>query len=86
LTGDGLGQGDSGRHGRGLPFDRSLRLEFADQSAHSGGETTFLEFATAAWRGGVLNSVVDLENRTCTYFGLAGESYVERYRPVPAPH
>ncbi len=40
--------------------------------ADQAGETTFLEFATAAWRAGVLNYVVDLEDRTCTYFGLGG--------------
>lgn len=27
----------------------------------------------------VLRYVVDLENRTCTYFGLDGETYVESY-------
>ncbi len=46
------------------------------------GETTFPEFASAAWKAGVLHYVVDLDARTCSYFGLGGESYVERYPAV----
>lgn len=53
--------------------------------ADQAGYTTFPEFARAAWRAGVVRYVVDLDNRTCTYFGVneaAGESYVESYPGV----
>jgi uncharacterized protein YbcV (DUF1398 family) len=62
------------------PFDRDALIEAlrADQA----GETTFPEFAAAAWRAGVLHYVVDLDSRTCSYFGLHNESYVERYPGV----
>jgi uncharacterized protein YbcV (DUF1398 family) len=59
------------------PFDRDALIDAlrADQA----GETTFSEFAAAAWRAGVLHYVVDLDSRTCSYFGVNDESYVERY-------
>jgi uncharacterized protein YbcV (DUF1398 family) len=50
----------------------------ADQAGH----TSFREFAAAAWRAGVLRYVVDLEDRTCTYFGLHDQTYVECYAAV----
>ncbi|BBZ38591.1 DUF1398 domain-containing protein [Mycobacterium conspicuum] len=65
----------------GVPsFDRTALVEAlrADQA----GQTSFREFAAAAWRAGVLRYVVDLENRTCTYFGLNDQTYVERYAAV----
>lgn len=51
------------------PFDREALIDAlrADQA----GETTFPEFAAAAWRAGVLHSVVDLDSRRCSYFGLS---------------
>jgi uncharacterized protein YbcV (DUF1398 family) len=61
-------------------FDRAALIDAlrADQA----GQTTFPEFAAAAWRAGVLHYVVDLHRRTCSYFGLRNESYVERYPAV----
>ena len=62
------------------PFDRDALIDAlrADQA----GQTTFPEFAASAWRAGVLHYVVDLDRRTCSYFGLNDESYVERYPAV----
>jgi uncharacterized protein YbcV (DUF1398 family) len=62
------------------PFDRNALIDAlrADQA----GDTTFPEFATAAWRAGVLHYVVDLDRRTCSYFGVDNESWVERYPAV----
>lgn len=61
-------------------FDRTALLEAlrADQA----GETTFAQFADAAWRAGVIRWVVALDERTCTYFGLSQETYVEEYAAV----
>jgi uncharacterized protein YbcV (DUF1398 family) len=61
-------------------FDRDALIDAlrADQA----GETTFPEFAAAAWCAGVLHYVVDLDSRTCSYFGLHTASYVERYPAV----
>jgi uncharacterized protein YbcV (DUF1398 family) len=59
------------------PFDQGALV--AALRADQAGEMTFAEFAAAAWRAGVLRYVVDLANRTCTYFGLDGETYVESY-------
>lgn len=63
-----------------VPFDRDALVEAlrADQA----GKTTFREFAEATWHAGVIRYVVDLGARTCTYFGLNGESYVEHYPAV----
>jgi uncharacterized protein YbcV (DUF1398 family) len=65
------------------PFDRDALVDAlrADQA----GETTFPEFAAAAWRAGVLHYVVDLDRRTCSYFGLHNASYTERYPAVSRP-
>ena len=65
------------------PFDRAALLDAlrADQAGH----TTFPQFAEAAWRAGVLRWVVDLDNRTCTYFGLGEQTYVERFAAVDLP-
>ena len=52
--------------------------------ADQAGLTTFPEFAMAAWQAGVLRYVVDFDHRTCTYFGLADQSYLERYPAVLA--
>lgn len=61
-------------------FDRTALVTAlrADQA----GQTSFREFAAAAWRAGVLRYVVDLENRTCTYFGLHDQTYMEHYAAV----
>lgn len=75
-------QGEPLIHGMSdvAPFDHDSLIEAlrADQA----GETTFPEFAAAAWRAGVLHYVVDLDGRTCSYFGLNNASYSERYPAV----
>jgi uncharacterized protein YbcV (DUF1398 family) len=62
------------------PFDRDalIRALRADQA----GESSFPEFLKASWRAGVIRFVVDFEARTVTYFGCAGEEYVEAYPAV----
>jgi uncharacterized protein YbcV (DUF1398 family) len=62
------------------PFDRDALIDAL--RANQAGETTFPEFAGAAWRAGVLHYVVDLDGRTCSYFGVHNESWVERYPAV----
>ncbi len=64
-------------------FDRAALVGAlrADQT----GQTTFPQFAQAAWRAGVLRWVVDLDHRTCTYFGSEGQTYVEQYAAVDLP-
>jgi len=61
-------------------FDRAALVEAlrADQA----GLTTFPQFAQSAWRAGVVRWVVALDDRTCTYFGLDGQTYVEQYAAV----
>lgn len=54
---------------------RALRV---DQN----GESTFPEFLQATWNAGVVGYEVDFARRTCTYFGAAGESYIEDYPAV----
>jgi uncharacterized protein YbcV (DUF1398 family) len=61
-------------------FDREALV--AALRADQAGLTSFPEFAGAAWRAGVLRYVVDFDNRTCTYFGLEDQSYVEHYAAV----
>ncbi|CAN5704780.1 DUF1398 domain-containing protein [soil metagenome] len=64
-------------------FDTAALIQAlrADQA----GRTSFLEFTTAAWRAGVVRYVVDLDRRTCTYYGVDGESFVETYPGVSLP-
>lgn len=50
--------------------------------ADQAGETNFAQFAAAAWHAGVMRYVVDLDNRTCTYYGMGGESFIEAYPAV----
>jgi uncharacterized protein YbcV (DUF1398 family) len=59
-------------------FVAALRSEQA-------GETTYLEFAAAAWRAGVVRYEVDLSERTCTYYGIRGEEFTEHYAGVSLP-
>ena len=54
---------------------RALRI---DQE----GKSTFPEFLQSTWNAGVVKYDVDLEKRTCTYFGANGENYVEEYLAV----
>jgi uncharacterized protein YbcV (DUF1398 family) len=50
--------------------------------ADQGGLSTFPEFLGAAWSAGVIHFRVDLANRTCTYFGVTGNHYIESYPAV----
>jgi len=50
----------------------------ADQS----GRSTFPEFLVANWKAGVVKYDVDLIGRTCTYYGVGDENYVETYPEV----
>ncbi|HEX4001195.1 MAG TPA: DUF1398 family protein [Candidatus Acidoferrales bacterium] len=62
------------------PFDREALITAlrTDQA----GESTFPEFLAASWRAGIVRYDVDLIARTCTYYGAAGEEYVESYPAV----
>lgn len=46
------------------------------------GQSTFREFLQSTWNAGVIGYDVDFEKRTCTYFGVNGEAYVENYPAV----
>jgi uncharacterized protein YbcV (DUF1398 family) len=46
------------------------------------GESTFPEFLRSSWEAGVVSYDVNFEQRTCTYYGAHGESYVESYPTV----
>lgn len=62
------------------PFDRDALIVAlrSDQA----GNSTFPEFLTASWKAGIVRYDVDLNARTCTYYGAGGESYVESYPAV----
>ncbi len=62
------------------PFDRGALV--AALRADQAGQSTFPEFAQAAWRAGVVRWVVALDDRTCTYFGVDGQMYLESYAAV----
>ncbi|HZZ18918.1 MAG TPA: DUF1398 family protein [Opitutaceae bacterium] len=61
-------------------FDREavIRTLRTDQA----GQSTFPEFLASAWKAGVVRYSVDFEGRTCTYYGSAGEEYLEEYASV----
>lgn len=61
-------------------FDRNALI--AALRTDQAGESTFPEFLLATWSAGVVSYDVDLIARTCTYYGVAGESYVEAYPGV----
>jgi len=62
------------------PFDREALIAAlrADQS----GRSTFPEFLSASWKAGVVKYDVDLIGRTCAYYGVGDEKYVETYPEV----
>lgn len=49
------------------------------------GRAPFEQFVAACWAAGVVRWVVDLDARTCTYYGGDGQSYVEDYPGVSLP-
>jgi uncharacterized protein YbcV (DUF1398 family) len=61
------------------PFDQDALIKAlrSDQE----GRSTFPDFLLAAWQAGVIGYEVDFLKRTCTYYGAAGENYVENYPP-----
>lgn len=65
------------------PFDEDALIDAlrTDQA----GRSTFAEFAAAAWRAGVVRYVVDLDRRTCTYYGWDGQHFEETYPGVSIP-
>lgn len=50
--------------------------------ADQAGKSTFPEFLSATWLAGVVGYEVDFAQRICTYWGVSGERYVERYAAV----
>tara|TARA_Y100001935_G_scaffold242620_1_gene233223 strand:+ start:2212 stop:2361 length:150 start_codon:yes stop_codon:yes gene_type:complete len=40
------------------------------------------QFLKLSWEAGVVAYDVNFEDRTCTYFGAQGETYVEEYPAV----
>lgn len=62
------------------PFNRDALITAlrADQA----GESTFPDFLDATWRAGVVKFDVDFLARTCTYYGVGDERYVESYPAV----
>lgn len=46
------------------------------------GSSSYPQFARSCWEAGVVHYDVDLQRRTCTYSGVAGEQYVESYPQV----
>ncbi|MCX4582227.1 DUF1398 family protein [Streptomyces sp. NBC_01481] len=63
-----------------MPFDRQALTTAlrADQA----GQTTFPEFVQGCWSAGIVWYDVDLNARTCTYYGAHGDSYIETYPAV----
>ena len=62
------------------PFDEAALI--AALRADQAGESTFPEFLQASWQAGVVSYDVDFAARTCTYYGAAGEKYVEAYAAI----
>lgn len=56
-------------------LEAALRIDQA-------GESTFAEFLMASWKAGVVKFEVDFSARTCAYYGLGEEEYVESYPAV----
>ena len=50
--------------------------------ADQAGETTFREFLLGSWHAGVVYYDVNFDARTVSYYGVAGEVYVEAYPQV----
>jgi len=62
------------------PFNREAL--FAALRTDQAGESTFPEFLMASWRAGVVKFDVDFVARTCSYYGVGAEKYVEYYSAV----
>jgi uncharacterized protein YbcV (DUF1398 family) len=62
------------------PFDQ--RALIAALRTDQAGESSFPEFLRASWSAGVVRYEVDFAQRTVTYYGCSGETYVEPYPAV----
>ena len=62
------------------PFNREALI--AALQADQSGRSTFPEFLVASWKAGVVKYDIDLIGRTCTYYGVGDEKYVETYPEV----
>ena len=65
------------------PFDKAALI--AALRADQRGETTFPQFVEASFSAGIIRYEVDTTERTCTYYGCFGETYVEQYDAVELP-
>jgi len=65
------------------PFDEAALI--AALRTDQAGLSTFPEFVEASLRAGVVRYEVDTSARTCTYYGVHGERYVEHYPEVELP-
>ena len=61
-------------------FDREALI--AALRTDQAGKSTFPEFLTASWRAGVVRYDVDFMARKVSYYGSAGEEYIEEYPSV----
>ncbi len=61
-------------------FDREALI--AAIRADQQGRSSFPEFLQAAWNAGVVSYDADFVGRKVTYYGAAGESYLEEYPAV----
>ena len=65
----------------GIPsFNREALI--AALRTDQAGDSTFPEFLMASWKSGVIKFEVDFSARTCTYYGVGDENYVESYPVV----
>jgi uncharacterized protein YbcV (DUF1398 family) len=62
------------------PFDQNALI--AALRTNQTGQGTFPEFLASSWKAGVIRYEVDFIGRTCTYFGVVDEKYVETYPEV----
>jgi uncharacterized protein YbcV (DUF1398 family) len=62
------------------PFDRDALI--AALRKDQAGNSAFPEFLLATWHSGIVRYVVDFSARTCSYYGVAGEEYIEHYPEV----
>jgi uncharacterized protein YbcV (DUF1398 family) len=62
------------------PFVRDALI--APVRTDQAGKGSFPEFLAATWRAGVVRYDVDFAARTCTYYGVNDEHYVESYPAV----
>ena len=62
------------------PFNRDALI--AALRTDQAGNSTFPEFLMATWQAGVVGYTVDFDARTCTYYGVGQEQYVESYAAV----